>query len=90
MGIVRFALRFPYTFYVLAALIVFLGSWAIVVMPNAAVVFVRDVGEARDAWAVQQNVVREGSQRTILLSIIKNGDAWPTQPTVSQPVAARC
>src|SRR6267378_1231052 len=25
MGIVRFALRFPYTFYVLAALIVFLG-----------------------------------------------------------------
>ena len=25
MGIVRFALRFPYTFYVLAALILFLG-----------------------------------------------------------------
>jgi multidrug efflux pump subunit AcrB len=33
MGIVRFALRFPYTFYVLAALIVFLGTSAIVVMP---------------------------------------------------------
>jgi hypothetical protein len=26
MGIVRFALRFPHTFYVLAALIVFLGT----------------------------------------------------------------
>ena len=32
MGIVRFALRFPYTFYVLAALIVFLGVSAITVM----------------------------------------------------------
>ena len=28
MGIVRFALRFPYTFYVLAALILFLGVTA--------------------------------------------------------------
>jgi multidrug efflux pump subunit AcrB len=34
MGIVRFALKFPYTFYVLAALIVFLGVSAIVVMPE--------------------------------------------------------
>src|SRR6201987_2484274 len=33
MGIVRFALRFPYTFYVLAALILFLGVSAIIVMP---------------------------------------------------------
>jgi multidrug efflux pump subunit AcrB len=33
MGIVRFALKFPYTFYVLAALIVFLGVSAIAVMP---------------------------------------------------------
>src|ERR1700758_2980806 len=32
MGIVRFALRFPYTFYVLAAFIVFLGVSAIAVM----------------------------------------------------------
>jgi hypothetical protein len=30
MGIVRFALRFPHTFYVLAALIVFLGEPLIV------------------------------------------------------------
>src|SRR6202142_2316918 len=34
MGIVRFALRFPYTFYVLAALILFLGGTAIIVMPE--------------------------------------------------------
>src|SRR6266576_490421 len=34
MGIVRFALKFPYTFYVLAILIVFLGVSAIKVMPE--------------------------------------------------------
>src|SRR5437660_2585415 len=34
MGIVRFALRFPYTFYVLAILIVFLGVSPIKVMPE--------------------------------------------------------
>ena len=34
MGIVRFALKFPYTFYVLAAFIVFLGVSAIWVMPE--------------------------------------------------------
>ncbi len=34
MGIVRFALKFPYTFYVLAAFIVFLGGSAITVMPE--------------------------------------------------------
>jgi multidrug efflux pump subunit AcrB len=34
MGIVRFALRFPHTFYVLAVLILFLGVAAIVSMPT--------------------------------------------------------
>src|SRR5262244_3002526 len=34
MGIVRFALRFPHTFYVLAALVVFLGAAAIRTMPT--------------------------------------------------------
>jgi multidrug efflux pump subunit AcrB len=34
MGIVRFALKFLYTFYVLAAIIVFLGGSAITVMPE--------------------------------------------------------
>ncbi len=34
MGIVRFALRFPHTFYVVAALILFLGVTAAVEMPT--------------------------------------------------------
>jgi multidrug efflux pump subunit AcrB len=34
MGIVRFALKFPHTLYVLAALILFLGGTAIAVMPT--------------------------------------------------------
>jgi len=34
MGIVRFALRFPHTFYVIAALILFLGSVACIKMPT--------------------------------------------------------
>src|SRR5437660_7475101 len=34
MGIVRFALRFPHTFYVAAALVVFLGIAAIKSMPT--------------------------------------------------------
>src|ERR1700733_8669350 len=34
MGIVRFALKFPYTFYVLAALILFLGVSSIAVTPT--------------------------------------------------------
>src|ERR1700754_4581541 len=34
MGIVRFALKFPYTFYILAALIMFLGVSAMAVMPE--------------------------------------------------------
>src|ERR1700752_1826698 len=34
MGIVRFALKLPHTFYVLAALVVFLGATAIVSMPT--------------------------------------------------------
>ncbi len=34
MGIVRFALKFPYTFYVLAAFILSLGASAIMIMPE--------------------------------------------------------
>src|SRR5580658_3239170 len=34
MGIVRFALRLPHTFYVLATLVLFLGSTAILSMPT--------------------------------------------------------
>jgi multidrug efflux pump subunit AcrB len=42
---------------------------------NGATVFVRDVGQVRDASAVQQNIVRQDGQRSVLLSVIKNGNA---------------
>jgi multidrug efflux pump subunit AcrB len=38
-------------------------------------VFLRDVGQAHDGWAVQQNVVRENGRRSVLLSVNKNGGA---------------
>jgi multidrug efflux pump subunit AcrB len=42
---------------------------------NGATVFLRDIGFVRDGFAVQQNVVREEGSRSVLLSIIKNGEA---------------
>ena len=45
---------------------------------DGATVFVKDVGQVRDAYAVQQNIVRIGGQRSVLLSVIKNGNASTT------------
>ena len=42
---------------------------------NGQTVFVRDVGQVRDGWAVQQNSVRENGKEAVLLSVIKNGNA---------------
>ena len=42
---------------------------------NGATVYLRDVGHVRDAWAVQQNIVRVDGKRGVLLTVIKNGDA---------------
>jgi multidrug efflux pump subunit AcrB len=42
---------------------------------NGATVFVRDVGQVRNASAVQQNIVRQNGQCSVLLSVIKNGNA---------------
>jgi multidrug efflux pump subunit AcrB len=42
---------------------------------NGAMVFVRDIGQVHDGWQVQQNIVREDGKRSVLLSIIKNGNA---------------
>ena len=42
---------------------------------NGATVFLKDVGQVRDGSLVQQNVVRENGRRSVLLSIIKNGNA---------------
>jgi multidrug efflux pump subunit AcrB len=42
---------------------------------NGATVFIKDVGHVRDGNLVQQNVVRTEGRRSVLLSIIKNGNA---------------
>jgi multidrug efflux pump subunit AcrB len=38
-------------------------------------VFLKDVGQVHDGWAVQQNIVRDDGRRAVLLSVIKNGNA---------------
>src|ERR1700741_593630 len=42
---------------------------------NGATVFLKDVGQVHDGWAVQQNIVHENGRRSVLLSVIKNGNA---------------
>jgi multidrug efflux pump subunit AcrB len=42
---------------------------------NGQTVFVKDIGQVHDGNAVQQNVVRTDGRRSVLLSIIKNGNA---------------
>src|ERR1700726_3120707 len=42
---------------------------------NGATVFVKAVGRVHDGNAVQQNIVRPDGRRSVLLSIIKNGNA---------------
>src|SRR3984893_12119703 len=46
---------------------------------NGATIFVKDVGQVRDGSLVQQNVVRQDGRRSVLLSIIKNGNASTLQ-----------
>ncbi|HEX4508175.1 MAG TPA: efflux RND transporter permease subunit, partial [Alphaproteobacteria bacterium] len=54
---------------------------------NGTTVYLRDVAHVRDAWAVQQNIVRTGGKRSVLLTIIKNGEA-STLDVVSRVKAA--
>ena len=42
---------------------------------SGATVFLRDIGHVRDGNLVQQNIVRADGKRSVLLSIIKNGNA---------------
>lgn len=42
---------------------------------NGATVFLRDIGHVRDGNLVQQNVVRADGKRSVLISIIKSGNA---------------
>ena len=42
---------------------------------NGATVFLKDVAQVRDGSLVQQNIVRQDGRRSVLLSVIKNGNA---------------
>ena len=42
---------------------------------NGATIFLKDVAQVRDGSLVQQNIVREDGHRSVLLSVIKNGNA---------------
>jgi multidrug efflux pump subunit AcrB len=42
---------------------------------NGATIFLKDVAQVRDGYLVQQNIVREDGHRSVLLSVIKNGNA---------------
>ncbi|MCP3407231.1 efflux RND transporter permease subunit [Bradyrhizobium sp. CCGB01] len=42
---------------------------------NGATIFLKDVAQVRDGAQVQQNIVREDGHRSVLLSVIKNGNA---------------
>ena len=42
---------------------------------GATTVYLSDVAHVRDGWAVQQNIVHAEGKRSVLLTIIKNGDA---------------
>src|SRR5258708_10120137 len=44
---------------------------------NGPTVFLKYIGQVHDGWAVQQNIVHENGKRSVLLSVIKNGNAAP-------------
>jgi CzcA family heavy metal efflux pump len=42
---------------------------------NGAIVYMRDVAQVRDGFAVQNNVVRQNGRRSALLTVLKSGSA---------------
>ena len=42
---------------------------------NGATVYIKDVAQVRDGYAVQTNIVRENGNRSALLTILRNGNA---------------
>ncbi len=54
---------------------------------NGAVVYVRDVAQVRDGYAIQQNIVNQNGKRAVLLQINKSGNA-STLDVVSRVRAA--
>ncbi len=37
--------------------------------------FLKDIGQVHDGWAVQRNIVRDDGHRSVLLGVLKNGNA---------------
>src|SRR6201987_4357744 len=42
---------------------------------NGQTVFLKDIGQVHDGWLVQQTIVRNDGRRSVLLSVLKNGNA---------------
>ena len=42
---------------------------------NGATVYMKDVAQVRDGFAVQTNIVRKNGSRGALLTVLKNGNA---------------
>ncbi|MBV9677478.1 MAG: efflux RND transporter permease subunit, partial [Acidobacteriaceae bacterium] len=42
---------------------------------NGAIIYMKDIGQIRNGFAVQTNVVRENGRRSALLTVLKNGKA---------------
>ncbi len=42
---------------------------------NGATVYIKDVAQVRDGYAVQTNIVRENGNRSALLTVLRNGNA---------------
>src|SRR5579875_2168253 len=42
---------------------------------NGAIVYIKDIGQVRNGFAVQTNIVRENGRRSALLTVLKNGKA---------------
>jgi multidrug efflux pump subunit AcrB len=40
---------------------------------NGTTVYIRDIGHVRDGYAIQSNIVRHNGNRSILLTVLKNG-----------------
>ena len=54
---------------------------------NGSVVFIKDVAQVREGYAVQTNIVREDGKRSALLTVLKNGQT-STIDIVKQTIAS--
>ena len=54
---------------------------------NGSVVFIKDVAQVREGYAVQMNIVREDGKRSALLTVLKNGQT-STIDIVKQTIAS--